>query len=86
MAGEVERWTGEAGSADVVRVKAAITDTGVTGDSHYADYTSNVATIFPRVLFFVNETDNPTPSLRAAQHCHGKPPSGSVRQGAMEWA
>ena len=66
LAGEVERWTGEAGSADVVRVKAAITDTGVTGDSHYADYTSNGATIFPRVLFFVNETDNPA-IVRAAR-------------------
>ena len=60
LAGEVERWRGEAGSADVVRGSAAITDTGVTGDSPYAPRSRNGATIFPRVLFFVNETDNPT--------------------------
>ena len=66
LAGEVERWTGEAGSADVVRVKAAITDTGVTGDSHYAALSRQGATIVPRVLFFAHEIDNPA-IVRAAR-------------------
>lgn len=59
LAGEVERWYGRAGSADVVRGTAAITDTGVRGDSAYAEHSRQGATIVPRALFFVNETDNP---------------------------
>ena len=41
------------------RELAGITDTSVTGDSPYAALSRNGATIFPRVLFFVNETENP---------------------------
>ena len=59
LAGTVERWTGKAGAANVQRVPSAITDTGVTGDSPYEPLARNGATVFPRVLFFVNETDNP---------------------------
>ena len=59
LAGEVERWYGRAGSADVVRGKAAVTDTGVAGNSPYAKRSRQGATIVPRALFFVHETDNP---------------------------
>ena len=56
----MERWRGKEGSKNVRRETAAITDTGVVGESPYAPRSRNGATIFPRVLFFVNETDNPT--------------------------
>ena len=59
LAGTVDRWEGKAGADDVQRVAAAITDTGVIGDSPYAGYSRNGATIFPRCLFFVNEVENP---------------------------
>ena len=59
LAGQVERWLGRAGSADVVRGTATVTDTGVTGNSPYAEYSRQGATIVPRALFFVHETDNP---------------------------
>ncbi len=58
LSGGMERWIGEAGSADVRRTRAGITDTSEIGESPYAGYSRNGATIFPRVLFFVNETEN----------------------------
>ena len=58
LSGGVERWTGEAGSPNVRRTRAGITDTSEVGESPYAGYSRNGATIFPRVLFFVNETEN----------------------------
>ena len=58
LAGPVERWVGIAGAEDVRRESAGITDTGAAGDSPYAALSRNGATIFPRVLFFVNETAN----------------------------
>ena len=76
LAGSVERWRGDAGDADVRRDAAAITDTGVTGDSPYATRSRNGATIFPRVLFFVNETDNPA-ILRAARTVTVNPRRGT---------
>ena len=48
-----------AGADDVRRVGAAITDTGVPGDSPYAGYSRQGATIVPRCLFFVHEAENP---------------------------
>ena len=59
LVGTVERWQGVAGADDVVRVGAAITDTGVPGDSPYAGYSRQGATIVPRCLFFVHEAENP---------------------------
>ncbi len=59
LKGSVERWRGKQGAEDVRRESAAITDAGVAGDSPYGPRSRNGATIFPRVLFFVNETDNP---------------------------
>ena len=58
LAGTVERWLGSPGADDVRRESAGITDTGKVGGSPYAALSRNGATIFPRVLFFVNETTN----------------------------
>ena len=58
LAGTSERWEGSAGSDDVQRVDAAITDTGVAGDSPYAGFSRQGATIVPRCLFFVHEAEN----------------------------
>ncbi len=58
LAGSVEQWRGRAGADDVARVSSGITDTGVVGDSPYAARSRNGATIFPRALFFVSETEN----------------------------
>ena len=58
LAGSVERWEGATGSDKVRRVSSAITDTSVAGTSPYEQRSRNGATIFPRCLFFVNETAN----------------------------
>ena len=55
---EVEFWTGEAGSEYMGRVTTAIVDAGVTGSSPYARLSRQGATIVPRCLFFVNETQS----------------------------
>ncbi len=60
LSGHVERWRGKAGAEDVTRESVGITDTSVVGESPYAGYTREGATIVPRCLFFVNETENPT--------------------------
>ena len=48
------------------RERVAITDTSVIGGSPYNGYSRNGATIFPRCLYFVSETENPA-ILRAGQ-------------------
>ena len=58
LSGGVERWIGEAGSADVRRTRAGITDTSEIGESPYAGYSRRGADVYPRVFFFVNETEN----------------------------
>ena len=58
LSGGVERWLGEAGSSSVRRERAGIADTSETGESPYAGYSRQGASIVPRVLFFVNETEN----------------------------
>ena len=58
LEGSVERWIGRAGADDVRRESAGITNTGAAGDSPYAGYSRQGATIVPRRLFFVNETEN----------------------------
>ena len=82
LAGQVERWLGKSGSGDVWREQASITDTGVTGDSPYAELSRNGATIFPRVLFFINETAN-TAIVRAAPTITVNPRRGS--QDKVPW-
>ena len=59
LAGAVEQWVGQTGSDNVQRVASGITDTSADRGSPYADYSRNGATIFPRCLFFINETANP---------------------------
>ena len=76
LAGEVERWLGEAGATDVRRTQATITDTSVDGVSPYGGYSRNGATIFPRRLFFVEETENPA-TVQAGQTVTVNPRRGS---------
>ena len=57
LTGEVERWQGEAGSVDIQRLRIAMTDTTKTEGSPYASYARQGATIVPRCLLFVNETE-----------------------------
>ena len=59
LTGTVWQWVGTAGSPSVRRVEMEISDTSGDHVSPYAKFTRNGATLFPRVLFFVNETPNP---------------------------
>ena len=76
LAGEVERWLGIAGATDVHRSRVSITDTSVGGDSPYAGYSRQGASIVPRCLFFVEETTNPT-IVQAGQTVTVNPRRGS---------
>ncbi len=76
LAGSVERWEGRAGADDVRRVSSGITDTSVGGESPYEPRSRNGATIFPRCLFFVNETEN-TAIVQAGQTITVNPRRGS---------
>ena len=76
LAGEVERWLGNAGAADVRRVSAGITDTSVGGDSPYASRSRQGSTVVPRCLFFVEETEN-LAIVRAGQTVTVNPRRGS---------
>ncbi len=77
LAGEVERWLGNTGAADVRRVSVGITDTSVGGVSPYAAYSRQGATIVPRRLFFVEETEN-TATVQAGQTMTVNPRRGSL--------
>ena len=81
LAGTVERWRGSPGADDVRRESAGITDTGKAGGSPYAGYSRQGATIVPRRLFFVNETENtaivqaaPTVTVNPRRGRYDKPP------------
>ena len=76
LAGVVEQWLGNAGSPDVLRSPVSITDTSVGGDSPYAGYSRQGASIVPRCLFFVEETDN-LAIVRAGQTVTVNPRRGS---------
>ena len=76
LAGEVERWLGKAGAPDVRRERITITDTSVGGGSPYAGYSRQGATIVPRCLHFVNETES-TVIVRAGQTATVNPRRGS---------
>ena len=76
LAGEVERWRGRAGASDVRRERVAITDTSVGGGSPYAGYSRQGATIVPRCLYFVEETENPA-IVQAGQTVTVNPRRGS---------
>ena len=72
----VERWRGKASSEDVRRETEGITGTGGRGESPYGALSRNGATIFPRVLFFVNETVN-SATVQAAPTVTVNPRRGS---------
>ena len=82
LAGSVERWRGRAGADDVLRESEAITDLGAADGSPYAALSRNGATIFPRVLFFVEETTN-TAVVQAAPTVTVNPRRG--RQDKAPW-
>ena len=58
LAGEVERWTGATGSGDVIRESATIADTSGDATSPYDNHDREGASIYPRRLFFVTESEN----------------------------
>ena len=61
---------------DVRREHSGITDTSVSGDSPYAGYARQGASIVPRCLFFVQETEN-TALVQAGQTVTVNPRRGS---------
>ena len=77
LGGRVERWVGRAGANDVRREIVGVADTGTKGTSPYGALARNGATIFPRVLFFVEETEN-TAIVQAAPTVTVNPRRGSL--------
>ena len=59
LAGEVERWLGEPGAADVRRESTSVIERSVGDGSPYGGHSRQGAVVVPRCLFFVNETENP---------------------------
>ena len=76
LAGEVERWLGPTGTADVQRSLVPVVDTSVGGGSPYAGVARQGATFVPRRLFFVEETANPA-IVQAGQTVTVNPRRGS---------
>lgn len=76
LAGTVEVWQGSVSNADVRRTAAEITDTSADSKSIYAGYARQGATIVPRCLFFVNETEN-SAAIRAGGTVTMNPRRGS---------
>ena len=76
LAGEVERWLGKPGENADRRARTTITDTSASSVSPYADYSRQGASIVPRCLFFVEETENPT-IVQAGQTLTVNPRRGS---------
>ena len=76
LAGVVERWLGKPGENVDRRARTAITDTSASSVSPYADYSRQRASIVPRCLFFVDETENPT-IVQAGQTLTVNPRRGS---------
>ena len=81
LAGKIERWRGRPGADDMRREMASIAHTGKAGNSPYGALSRNGATVFPRVLFFVNETENtaivqaaPTVTVNPRRGAQDKPP------------
>ena len=77
LSGNVESWRGKAGTEDdVTRESVGITDTSVVGESVYDGHTRNGATVFPRGLFIVTQTEN-TAIIQAGQTVTVNPQRGS---------
>ena len=79
LAGHVEQWLGKTGTDDIRRVETPITDTSATGKSPYMSYSRQGASIVPRCLFFVNETESAA-VIRARQTITVNPRRGSQDQ------
>ena len=76
LAGEAERWLGEPGQNANRQARAAMTDTSAISVSPYAGYSRQGASIVPRCLFFVEETENPA-IVQAGQTITVNPRRGS---------
>ena len=76
LAGQVERWLGEPGQDSDRRKRVAIVDTSTASISPYGHFARNGATIYPRPLFFVEETRNPA-IVQAGQTITVNPRRGS---------
>ena len=76
LAGQVERWLGEPGEDSDRRKRVAIVDTSTASISPYGHFSRNGATIYPRPLFFVEETRNPA-IVQAGQTITVNPRRGS---------
>ena len=59
LSGEVERWLGEPGETPDRQTRTTITDTSTNSISPYDGHSRQGASIVPRCLFFVEETENP---------------------------
>ena len=76
LASEVECWLGTPGSSDVRRVPVPMTDASANIVSPYDGYSRKGADIYPRCLFFVEETINPS-VVQAGQTVTVNPRRGS---------
>ena len=76
LSGQVEQWLGVTGTHRIRREESLITDTSIGVSSPYAGYSRNGATIFPRCLFFVEETEN-LAIIQAAQTITVNPRRGT---------
>ena len=76
LAGQVERWLGEPGQDSDRRKRVVIVDTSTASISPYGHFSRNGATIYPRPLFFVEETRNPA-IVQAGQTITVNPRRGS---------
>ena len=76
LAGEVERWLGRAGANDVRRVAAPLVRTSTNITSPYNSHSRKGADIYPRCLYFVEETINPA-VVQAGQTITVNPRRGS---------
>ena len=77
LAGKVERWRGKPGEDADRGSRTAITDTTAVGSSPYAKLARQGATILPRCLFFINETEN-TAVIQAGQTITVNPRRGGL--------
>ena len=57
LMGTVEQWLGRPGADDVLRISGPMTS--ASGGSPYREHSRQGASIVPRCLFFINETENP---------------------------
>ena len=76
LTGHVEQWLGETGTGDIHRVKTGVSNISALGGSPYGDWSRQGASIVPRCLFFVNETES-TAIVRARHTITVNPRRGS---------